>query len=120
MGQNKKKVTNRFRANLYALTCLACVLWFGQSFSDFRTSGNLSDPSSIFLLVCVAIAVIYSGIEAIIYWRKPLNSGNAKSNKTDEQAVAEATGIHQSRNGENNTIKSGMQIPKENNHVDNN
>lgn len=71
MTPKNKKVSTKFRANLYAFTCIACILWFAQSYADFSKAGTLTSAQSIFLLVCIGIVVAYTGIEAIILWIRP-------------------------------------------------
>ncbi len=46
MTPKNKKVSTKFRANLYAFTCIACILWFAQSYADFRKAGTLTSAPS--------------------------------------------------------------------------
>lgn len=85
MTPKNKKVSNKFRANLYAFTCIACVLWFAQSYTDFSKAGTLSSAPSIFLLVCIGIVVVYTGVEAIVYWIRPSDKEKAEEQSRDDQ-----------------------------------
>jgi hypothetical protein len=85
MTPKNKKVSNKFRANLYAFTCIACVLWFAQSYTDFSKAGTLSSAPSIFLLVCIGIVVVYTGVEAIVYWIRPSDKEKAEEQSRDDR-----------------------------------
>jgi hypothetical protein len=90
MTPKNKKVSNKFRANLYAFTCIACVLWFAQSYTDFSKAGTLTSAPSIFLLVCIGIVVVYTGVEAIVYWIRPSDKEKAEEQSRDDQDVSAA------------------------------
>ncbi len=85
MTPKNKKVSDKFRANLYAFTCIACVLWFAQSYTDFSKAGTLSSAPSIFLLVCIGIVVVYTGVEAIVYWIRPSDKEKAEEQSRDDR-----------------------------------
>lgn len=61
-------MNDRSRMMLYTLTCLACVIWLWQSAKDALADGTLSSAPTVILLVCIGIAAIYCGINALMLW----------------------------------------------------
>ena len=70
-----------FRMRLYALTCVACIAWLVQSISQDIKDGTLATAPSIILIVCISVAILYTGISAVQLW---LKEGKRLDEKTEE------------------------------------
>ena len=68
-----------FRMRLYALTCVACIAWLVQSVSQDIKDGTLATAPSIILIVCISVAILYTGISAVQLWLK-------EGKRSDEEA----------------------------------
>ncbi len=112
MTPKNKKVSTKFRANLYAFTCIACILWFAQSYADFRKAGTLTSAPSIFLLVCIGIVVAYTGVEAIILWVRPSEKERKEMQDDRDESDSRAGDGHSSQDepaGSGNTANRSSQ-----------
>ncbi|WP_196779085.1 carbon starvation protein [Bifidobacterium choloepi] len=65
------KLTTSSRARLYALTCLATVIWFVQSITQAEADGTLFSWSSIIFLLCLTVVIGYTGYSAVKDWNVP-------------------------------------------------
>lgn len=74
-------MNDSFRMRLYALTCIACIAWLAQSVSSDLKDGTLATAPSIILIVCIAIAVLYTGISAAQLWITQDKSHDDKDNE---------------------------------------
>ena len=70
-----------FRMRLYALTCVACIAWLVQSISQDIKDGALASAPSIILIVCISVAILYTGISAVQLW---LKEGKRSDEETEE------------------------------------
>ena len=80
-------MNDSFRIRLYALTCIACIAWLVQSVSSDLKDGTLATAPSIILIVCIAIAVLYTGISAAQLW---ITQGQSHDDKNDEDTDDDA------------------------------
>ena len=74
-------MNDSFRMRLYALTCVTCIAWLAQSVSSDFKDGTLATASSIILIVCIAVAVLYTGISAAQLW---ITQGKSRDDKDDD------------------------------------
>ena len=77
-----------FRMRLYALTCVTCIAWLAQSVSSDFKDGTLATAPSIILIVCIAVAVLYTGISAAQLW---ITQGKSRDDKDDDGNTDDAT-----------------------------
>lgn len=89
-------MNDRSRMMLYTLTCLACVIWLWQSAKDALADGTLSSAPTVILLVCIGIAAIYCGINALMLWWSQPGSDDDDArderDKTDDPESPKAGG----------------------------
>ncbi|WP_298047301.1 hypothetical protein [uncultured Bifidobacterium sp.] len=74
-------MNDSFRMRLYALTCVTCIAWLAQSVSSDFKDGTLATAPSIILIVCIAVAVLYTGISAAQLW---ITQGKSRDDKDDD------------------------------------
>ena len=74
-------MNDSFRMRLYALTCIACIAWLVQSVSSDLKDGTLATAPSIILIVCIAVAVLYTGISAAQLW---ITQGKSHDDEDDD------------------------------------
>lgn len=86
-----------FRMRLYALTCVACIAWLAQSVVSALKDGTLTTAPSIILIVCIAVAVLYTGFSAAQLW---VAQGKSRNNDDDGHDVEEAEAIGTAADGE--------------------
>lgn len=81
-------MNDSFRMRLYALTCVTCIAWLAQSVSSDFKDGTLATAPSIILIVCIAVAVLYTGISAAQLW---ITQGKSRDDKDDDGNTDDAT-----------------------------
>ena len=76
-----------FRMRLYALTCIACIAWPAQSVTSALEDGTLTPAPSIILIICIAVAVLYTGFNAAQLWiAQGRQHDEGKSEESDESS----------------------------------
>nr|WP_278746756.1 hypothetical protein [Bifidobacterium catenulatum] len=55
-------------ARLYALTCLACVIWLAQSLMQAQADGSLLDWSTIVFSLCLLVVIGWCARCAVVGW----------------------------------------------------
>ena len=76
-----------FRMRLYALTCIACIAWLAQSVTAALKDGTLTTAPSIILIICIAVAVLYTGFNAAQLWiAQGRQHDEGKSEESDESS----------------------------------
>ena len=81
---------DRFRMRLYALTCVACAAWLVQAAGESMDDGTLASAPSVILLVCLAVAVVYTGVNAFLLWRGPADDADdTDTDGTDTTGAAD-------------------------------
>jgi hypothetical protein len=76
-----------FRMRLYALTCVACVAWLAQTVTSASKDGTLASAPSIILIVCIAIAVLYTGFSAAQLWIMQDRSDESEEDEEDSDEI---------------------------------
>lgn len=87
----------RFRMRLYAITSVACAAWLVQTVNETTQDGTIATAPSLILLVCLAVAVVYTGVNAFLLWRRPVGDdpddverdAEDDAHDTDDMAVAD-------------------------------
>ena len=79
-----------FRMRLYALTCVACIAWLVQSISQDIKDGTLAAAPSIILIVCISVAILYTGISAVQLWLKEGKRSDEETEETEELSTSDA------------------------------
>lgn len=72
------KLNARATARLYAITCVACVVWLAQSLVEAESDGTITHWSTIVFALCLLVVIAWTGYSAFTGW-----------NKTDEQDDAD-------------------------------
>lgn len=62
------KLNDASRARLYALTCLATLIWLVQTITQSHADGTLFSWSSIIFILCIATVTVYCGYCAFTTW----------------------------------------------------
>ena len=76
-----------FRMRLYALTCIACIARLAQSVTSALKDGTLTTVPSIILIICIAVAVLYTGFSAAQLWiAQGHQHDEGKSEESDESS----------------------------------
>lgn len=76
-----------FRMRLYALTCIACIAWLAQPVTSALKDGTLTTVPSIILIICIAVAVLYTGFSAAQLWiAQGHQHDEGKSEESDESS----------------------------------
>ena len=65
------KLTARSTSRMYALTCLACVIWLWQSLVEANNDGSLFNWATIVFSLCLLVVIGWSGWNAVAGWRPP-------------------------------------------------
>ena len=55
------KLTARSPSRMYALTCLACVIWLWQSLVEANNDGSLFNWATIVFSLCLLVVIGWSG-----------------------------------------------------------
>lgn len=76
-------MSEKSKTMLYVLTCIACVVWLAQTVNEYAKDGTLLTAPSIIFIVCILIAIIYTGISAFQSWRTDM--------KTQEEEEADSS-----------------------------
>ena len=72
---------------LYARTCIACSAWLAQSVTSALKDGTLTTVPSIILIICIAVAVLYTGFSAAQLWiAQGHQHDEGKSEESDESS----------------------------------
>mgnify|MGYP006875987266 CR=1 FL=1 len=58
------KLTARSTSRMYALTCLACVIWLWQSLVEANNDGSLFNWATIVFSLCLLVVIGWSGWNA--------------------------------------------------------
>lgn len=67
--QASGKTDTKFRLRLYTLTSLACLGWMVQDCIQSVQEHNFLQPANLFLLACILVMVLYTGISALKLWK---------------------------------------------------
>jgi len=70
----------RTRARLYAVTCLACIVWLIQSLCESNADGSLASWATIVFSLCLGVVIAWTGWNAFTGW-------NAADEKQEEDAT---------------------------------
>lgn len=62
------KLTARSTSRMYALTCLACVIWLWQSLVEANNDGSLFNWATIVFSLCLLVVIGWSGWNAVTGW----------------------------------------------------
>ena len=62
------KLTARSTSRMYALTCLACVIWLWQSLVEANNDGSLFNWATIVFSLCLLVVIGWSGWNAVAGW----------------------------------------------------
>ncbi|PST45956.1 hypothetical protein CPA40_08270 [Bifidobacterium callitrichos] len=73
------KLNKQSTARLYALTCVACVVWLVQSLMEANADGSLTNWATIIFSLCLLVVIGWTGYNAISGW-------NAKEDDEDDGA----------------------------------
>lgn len=73
------KLNKQSTARLYALTCVACVVWLVQSLMEANSDGSLTNWATIVFSLCLLVVIGWTGYNAISGW-------NAKDDDEDDGA----------------------------------
>ena len=68
------KLTARSTSRMYALTCLACVIWLWQSLVEANNDGSL----------CLLVVIGWSGWNAVAGWNAKETEAATAGAKDDE------------------------------------
>ena len=72
------KLTARSTSRMYALTCLACVIWLWQSLVEANNDGSLFNWATIVFSLCLLVVIGWSGWNAVAGWNaKETEAGHA-------------------------------------------
>ena len=55
------KLTARSTSRMYALTCLACVIWLWQSLVEANNDGSLFNWATIVFSLCLLVVIGWGG-----------------------------------------------------------
>lgn len=77
------KDVDSFRMRLYALTCVACVVWLAQSLRQSYLDGSLWSAANIIFSLCIAVAVVYTGSNAFVLSKAQRKTSEAEDPKED-------------------------------------
>lgn len=67
-------MSEKSKTRLYLLTCIACVLWLIQVVNEYVHDGTLLTAPSIIFILCILVAIIYTGVNAFQGWRAEMNN----------------------------------------------
>ncbi len=76
-----------FRMRLYALTCIACIAWLVQSIAQDIKDGSLVSAPSIILIVCISVAILYTGVSAVQLWLKEGKRSDEGNDDAEDSGV---------------------------------
>lgn len=62
------KLNTASRARLYALTCIAMMIWLVQTVMQSEADGTLFSWSSLVFIACIATVTVYCGYCAVKDW----------------------------------------------------
>ena len=85
----------KFRMRLYLLTCVASIAWFASTIHDALRDHTLQSVPTIFLLVCIAIVIVYTGYSGMSMWIK----GDPSESDSSEDANTQDSSAHESNDG---------------------
>ena len=88
------KLTARSTSRMYALTCLACVIWLWQSLVEANNDGSLfnwaTNDGSLFnwativFSLCLLVVIGWSGWNAVAGWNAKETEAATAGAKDDE------------------------------------
>lgn len=78
----------KFRMRLYLLTCIASIAWFASTIHDVLCDHTLQSVPTIFLLVCIAIVIVYTGYSGLRMWITGEASDTESSEDAEDQVVS--------------------------------
>ena len=78
------KLTARSTSRMYALTCLACVIWLWQSLVEANNDGSLFNWATIVFSLCLLVVIGWSGWNAVAGWNAKETEAATAGAKDDE------------------------------------
>lgn len=78
------KLTARSTSRMYALTCLACVIWLWQSLVEANNDGSLFNWATIVFSLCLLVVIGRSGRNAVAGWNAKETEAATAGAKDDE------------------------------------
>ena len=78
------KLTARSTSRMYALTCLACVIWLWQSLVEANNDGSLFNWATIVFSLCLLVVIGWSGWNAVAGWNDKETEAATAGAKDDE------------------------------------
>ena len=65
-----RKLNTRATARLYAITCVACIVWLAQSLVEAESDGTIGHWSTIVFALCLLVVIAWTGYNAFTGWNK--------------------------------------------------
>ena len=78
------ELTARSTSRMYALTCLACVIWLWQSLVEANNDGSLFNWATIVFSLCLLVVIGWSGWNAVTGWNAKETEAATAGAKDDE------------------------------------
>ena len=78
------KLTARSTSRMYALTCLACVIWLWQSLVEANNDRSLFNWATIVFSLCLLVVIGWSGWNAVAGWNAKETEAATAGAKDDE------------------------------------